>query len=286
MSLATFKKKSVVISGTNISGKPVYQYFLPSGPFGNRDSITSDMLITSQRRQAVSGFSLNGPYRNLNLLRKSIGTPYRGPYAKGNGGSGGRYYNEPVYNVNLYTAERGGSNNQFNKNSTVSTYAMLRRKYRYLYSGKYPNYWVQPNYGSSNLSDNKSQGMYVQNLTATYSKVVDTNDEEKYLNYIKNCSLNVDGFDARLCSNRTIIKPSTFHYTKFLHIPQSASQYTTRIQRKCVNPLNYQRPFPGPTNGGTCNSTYETINPIFVDKKIADNLNNLGETVIVKDTCT
>ena len=284
MSLATFKKKSVVISGSNISGKPVYQYFLPTGPFGNRDSITSAMLLLARSQKAVSGFSLNGPYRSSNFFKQSIGTPYRGPYAKGNGGSAGRYYNEPVLNVNLYKATRG-TYDQYNKNSSVSTYGMLRRKYRYLYSGKYPNYWVQPNYGSSNLSDNASQGVYIQNLTSTYSKVVDTNDEEKYLNYIKICSL---------CGDNTKIKPTSLYYTKFLHIPQSSSQYTTRIQRRCVNPLNYQKPFPGPTNGGSCNSTYETINKVFIDKKVEDNLNNLGitisnilldEAVVIKETC-
>lgn len=278
MSLATFKKKSVVISGSNISGKPVYQYFLPTGPFGNRDSITSTMLLLTQSKQAVSGFSLNGPYRSSNLFKQSIGTPYKGIYAKGNGGSGGKYYNEPVFNVNLYTAKSG--NHQYNKNSTVSTYGMLRRKYRYLYSGKFPNYWVQPNNGSSNLSDNKSQGVYIQNLTSTYSKVVDTNDEVKYLNYIKTCSV---------CSDNPKIKPTSLYYTKFLHIPQSASQYTTRIQRRCLNPLNYQKPFPDTTNGSTCNSIHETINKVFIDKKVKEELNDLGvildKAIVIKETC-
>ena len=164
MSLATFKKKSVVISGSKVSGKPVFEHFLPTGPFGQRDSITSTMLVLGEKRKAVSGFSLNGPYRNSTFFRQSIGTPYRGPYAKGNGGSGGRYYNAPVYNVNLFTAQFAGNQNQYNKNSTVSTYGMLRRKYKYLYSGQYPNYWVQPNYGTSNLSENTSQGLYISNL--------------------------------------------------------------------------------------------------------------------------
>jgi hypothetical protein len=271
MSLATFKKKSVVISGSNISGKPVYEYFLPSGPFGTPNTLNSTMLRLSSNQKAVSGFSLNGPYRSSSFFKQSIGTPYRGPYAKGNGGSGGRYYNVPVYNVNLFKAQFAGNQNEYVKNSTVSTYTMLRKKYRYLYTGQYPNYWVQPNTGFSNLSENSSQGLYLNNLTATYSRVVDTNDVAKYIDYKKNC-----GLDASICSEKPIIKPTTLNYTKFLYIPQDSSQYTTRIQRKCVNPLNYQKPFPGLTNGGTCNSISQKTNKIFIDKKVENELNSLG----------
>lgn len=265
MSLATFKKKSVTLYGTNISGRPVYSYFIPRGPFGLPTSLTSVMLYQTTQKKAVSGFSLNGVHRSSSLFSPSIGTPYKGQFAKGNGGTNGRYYNEPILNMNLSKAKGAGGQNEYNKNSVLSTYGMLRRKYRYLYSGQYPNYWVQPNYGTSNLSDNTSQGVYVNKLSATYSRYVDTNAELKFVDYIKNCSIT----DQNMCNKKLLNTSNVLQYTKFLHIPQTSGQYTTRIQRKCVNPLNYQKPYPGPTNGGTCNTSNE------VNKNIIDGLNGI-----------
>ena len=294
MSLATFKKKSVVISGTNISGKPVYSYFIPSGPFGPPTSTNSVMLIQTSRQKAVSGFSLNGVHRNPKFFSPSTGTPFRGPYAKGNGGSHGKYYNEPLFNVNLATGKVEAGEVQTNKNSVLSTYGMLRKKYRYLYSGKYPHYWVQPNYGTSNLSANTSQGLYIHNLTSTYSRYVDTNAEAKYVNYIKNCGINEKNLISNGNNSETLKKLSTnslcdqglfttsevLNYTKFLHIPQSSSQYTTRIQRKCVDPLNFQKPYPGPTNGSQCNSTSEVNTNI-----VTDSLTNKELEVFLEKNC-
>jgi hypothetical protein len=267
MSLATFKKKSVTLYGTNISGKPVYSYFIPTGPFGRPTSVSSVMLYQTTQHKAVSGFSLNGVHRSSPFFTASIGTPYKGQYAKGSGGTNGRYYNEPILNMNLFKATNGGNQNEYNKNSTVSTYGLLRKKYRYLYSGQYPNYWVQPNYGTSNLSDNTSQGVYVNKLSATYSRYVDTNAEAKFIDYKKNCSIT----DQNECNTKLLNTSNTLHYTKFLHVPQTSGQYTTRIQRKCVNPLNYQKPYPGPTNGNTCSTTIE-INPNIDNIYDVDNI--------------
>lgn len=268
MSLATFKKKSVTLYGTNISGRPVYSYFIPRGPFGLPTSLTSVMLYQTTQKKAVSGFSLNGVHRGSSLFSPSIGTPYKGQFAKGNGGTNGRYYSEPILNMNLSKAKGAGGQNEYNKNSVLSTYGMLRRKFRYLYSGQYPNYWVQPNYGTSNLTDNTSQGVYVNKLSATYSRYVDTNAELKFVDYVKNCSIT----DQNMCNKKLLNTSNVLQYTKFLHIPQTSGQYTTRIQRKCVNPLNYQKPYPGPTNGDTCNASTE------VNKDIIDGINNINIT--------
>jgi hypothetical protein len=217
------------------------------------------MLIQAYQHKAVSGFSLNGVHRSSPIFSPSIGTPYKGQFAKGNGGTNGRYYNYPILNVNLLKAKTGGLQPEYNKNSTGGTYALLRRKYRYLYSGQYPNYWVQPNYGTSNLSDNTSQGMYVQKLTATYSRYIDTNDEIKFVDYKNNCN-------QAACNTKLLNNSSTLHYTKFLHVPQTSGQHTTRIQRKCVRPLNYQKPYPGPTNGDACNGSIEVNKNIVMEK--------------------
>ena len=259
MSLATFKKKSVTLYGTNISGRPVYSYFIPKGPYGRPTSVPSVMLVQAYQHKAVSGFSLNGTHRFSPIFTQSIGTPYKGQFAKGNGGTNGKYYNAPILNVNLFTAKAGGLQNEYNKTSTGGTYALLRRKYKYLYSGQYPNYWVQPNYGSSNLSDNTSQGMYVQKLTATYSRYIDTNEEIKFIDYKNNCNQTV-------CNTKLLNNSNTLHYTKFLHVPQTSGQHTTRIQRKCVRPLNYQKPYPGPTNGDACNGSIEVNKNIVMEK--------------------
>jgi len=271
MSLATFKKKSVTLYGTNISGKPVASYFIPTGPFGRPTSLTSVMLYQATQHKAVSGFSLNGVHRSSPFFSASIGTPYKGQFAKGNGGTNGRYYNEPILNMNLFKAKAAGLQNEYNKNSTMSTYGLLRRKYKYLYSGQYPNYWVQPNYGTSNLSDNTSQGIYVNKLSSTYSRYVDTNDEAKFVGYKQNCGN---------CNKKVLTTSNTLHYTKFLRIPQTSAQYTTRIQRKCVNPLNYQKPYPGPTNGDACNSTNEINKNIIID-----NIKNKEAEIFLKKNC-
>ena len=276
MSLATFKKKSVTLYGTNISGRPVASYFIPSGPFGRPNSINSVMLLQASQQKAVSGFSLNGVHRTSPFFTASIGTPYRGQFAKGNGGTNGRYFNEPILNMCLAKPKMAGATNQYNKNSTVSTYGLLRKKYRYLYSGQYPNYWVQPNYGTSNLSDNTSQGVYVNKLTATYSRYVDTNAEAKFIDYKKNCSIT----DQNECNMKLLNTSNTLHYTKFLHVPQTSGQYTTRIQRKCVRPLNYQKPYPGPINGDSCNTTTEVNESLFIDQ-----LKNKEIEILIENSC-
>jgi hypothetical protein len=276
MSLATFKKKSVTLYGTNISGRPVASYFLPNGPFGLPTSLTSVMLKQATQHKAVSGFSLNGVHRLSAFFSPSTGTPYRGQFAKGSGGTNGRYYNEPILNMCLAKPKMAGDTNQYNKNSTVSTYGLLRRKYKYLYSGQYPNYWVQPNYGTSNLSENTSQGLYVNKLSATYSRYVDTNAEAKFIDYKKNCSIT----DENQCNTKLLNSSNTQHYTKFLRVPQTSGQYTTRIQRKCVNPLNYQKPYPGPTNGDSCNASTEVNKNI-----VTDNIKNKEIEIFLDQTC-
>ena len=40
--------------------------------------------------------------------------------------------------------------------------------------------------------------------------------------------------------------------------PQTSSQHTLRIQRKCANPLPTQKPYPYAVNGDACNSTLST----------------------------
>jgi len=285
MSLAAFKKKSIILYGSKRSGVPVYLYFLSQGPYGRPSTINWEMLHQTSTQKAVSGFSLNGALTDARAFKPSIGTPFRGIYPKGNGGSNGRYYSEPVFNMSLSRAKLEGNHAQYNKNSVVGTYGMLRQKYRYLYSGEYPNYWVQPNYGSSNLSDNTSQGLYVHNLSAANDKYVNTNDVETYRGHIVKCGSN--GCQNTSARGYTMnVQMSNAPYTKYLHVPQTSSQHTLRMQRKCVRPLNYQKPYPGPTNGDSCNQIDSVNQPIFVGKEVFDNIDHIqNPEILLKQKC-
>ena len=249
MSLVAFKKKSVIQYGSKRSGKPPGGYWLPQGPFGN--STTSLQLAIDN--PGPVGFSLNGPHRNVGYIGKSSamsknGTPFRGTQPLGCGGHFGTYARpEPVFNSNRVIVE--GDQWLYVKPTVLTTYGMLEKKYKWINNGVYPNYWVQPNYGSSNLSDTKSQGMYLHDLTTSNMCVLDVNNPGKYEGFIRRGG-------STLCYNTT----SRFKYddmarnrlyTKRLQQPETSSEHTLRIQRRCANPLGPQKPFPYAVTTGT-----------------------------------
>jgi hypothetical protein len=47
------------------------------------------------------------------------------------------------------------------------------------------------------------------------------------------------------------IQQSNAAYTKTLHQPKDASDYTLRIQRRCQDPVGFQKPFPYAVQTGT-----------------------------------
>lgn len=247
MSLATFKKKSIVQNhGTKVSGKPPGGVWLPQGPFGKNKNNSLEMAFGPE------GFSLNGGHRNVGYVGKSYamsknGTPMRGQYPYGSGGTGGRYAQpEPVYNVNrVYTL---GTQANYVKQSVLSTKGMLQRKYRWAHNGQYPNYWVQPNY-TGNQTDSASQGAYLQSLSAANSCVVDINKSDKFVDHIKRGG-------PTLCKTTTARfkyndMARNAPYTKYTNNSQDSSTYTLQIQRKCQNPQGVQKPFPYATSSGT-----------------------------------
>jgi hypothetical protein len=260
MSLATFKKKTInkYASATKISGKPPGGVFLPQGPFGA--STTS--LYNAINSPAVEGFSLNGSHRNVGGVGKTYqfsknGTPYRGFYPLGSGsrlGSkrGALEYNPitpSVFNVNeVYVL---GDQFFYVKPTVLSNFAMLRKKYKWAYYGKYPNYWVQPNYGQTTQSDTKSQGNYLHNLSVASMCVEDVNNVDKYVGYIRNGSGMTCHTTPALFKYNDVARNSV--YTKRLYQPLDASEQTMRVQRKVVNPQGKQKPFPYATNGDMCN---------------------------------
>ena len=203
-----------------------------------------------------NGFSLNGGTRNVGYVGQSMafsknGTPFYGQYPIGWGGTSGRYpKSEPLLNFPQVRGVTQGRQFEYIKPSVLSTKGMLEKKYRWINNGQYPNFWVQPVYGNSNLSDNASQSLYVQTKAAANICVNDTNKPQVYVDNIKPGG-------ATGCSTTTAKYPSynimssAGLYTKTLHIPQDASQYTLQVQRKCANPAGPLKPFPFAANNGT-----------------------------------
>lgn len=280
MSLATFKKKSITKSlGTKRSGKPPGGYWLPQGPFGH-NTITQN---EANNNYGNSGFSLNGTTRNTGRVGQDMkmsksGTPYRGVHPIGWGGTYGNYPSATLVGqseksfsgaVNNYGSNRLvepvlnsrnvntlGNQHLYVKQSVLSSFGMLRKKYKWAYYGKYPNYWVQPIYTSGNQSKTASQGMYIHNKKATNSRQINVNNSSKYIGY-KRCG-GATGCATTTASYTYNIMSSNAPYTKELSEPISSSDYTTYIQRKCVNPEATQKPFPYATQTGKSTSASGT----------------------------
>lgn len=253
MSLAAFKKTSVIRYGTNRSGRGPGGYWLPQGPFGAGGALAA--LQSAETNFGPVGFSLQGPHRNVGGVGRDCkmsrnGTPFRGVHGMGAGGINGQYpYTQPVFNVNRVIVL--GDQWQYIKPSVLSTKGMLEKKYRWINTGQYPNYWVQPNYANTNQSATKSQGMYVHTKTTENMCVTDVNASAKYVGNYKCTQPNLYGNSTAGFKYNDLARNGP--YGKALHQPEPSSVRTLRIQRRCANPLGPQKPFPWATNGATCN---------------------------------
>ena len=235
MSIQAFKRKGVIQYGSNRSGNKGYGNWIRQGPFGSTDNVVS----------SGAGFSLNGGTRNVGYIGKSYamskqGTPFVGQFPKGWGGCCGTYKEaEPLFNATEVIVL--GNQYEYIKPSVLSTKGMLQKRFRWINNGQYPNAWVQPNY-TGNQTDSASQLVYIQTKTAANVCVNNTNREDKFVgNRIVGGPLGCANTMAKLDYK---IVSSNKGYTKDLYIPQTASQYTLQVQRKCANPLGYQKPFP------------------------------------------
>ena len=253
MSINTLKKKGVILFGSNVSGhKPNGGIWLRQGPFGKGPN-----AIINIDNQTGLGFSINGGIRTGRYIGQGMsmsknGTPFRGKFARGSGGVGGTYPRvEPTMNANKAYVEITGNQAKFIKPSTISTDGMLEKKYMWINNGQYPNNWVQPD---NNIPYNHSQWLYIQQKAAANNCVTNTNDSEKYETYILPCN-----------NNRTPLSRTTFKamfsnagYTKQLYLPQTSSQHTLKVQRKCANPIGSQKPFPFAANNNSGASSGST----------------------------
>jgi len=276
MSLVAFKRKSVIQYGTNRSGKPTNKNWIYQGPYGSANSLASNMFIQSVNAGLNAGFSIEGPYRNIgrvgsnNLFSKSA-TPFRGIYPKGNGGTCGQYPTSVSLNI-MPVITGVADQTQYVKPSVLSNRGMLERRYRWIANGTYPNNVVQPNY-TGNQTDSASQGVYIQQKSAGNDCYVDVNDAAKYDGYISTCQASQQcepdyGFvfnnemlvtkgykmwNIRKQPRRPIRRNISAYapYTKTLHEPQTSSQHTLHIQRKCANPTAKQKAYPHAVSTGT-----------------------------------
>ena len=266
MSLATFKKKSINAhsTATKISGKPTNEYWMYASPYGLPSTVASTIFYQGIQHHNQfpagtadnAGFSINGPTRNIgyvgqNMKFSKTATRYRGAYAMGNGGNHGRYPDGPDNVVlNIQPTISGVANQAaYVKPSVLSTKGMLERRFRWAYTGTYPNYWVQPVY-TGNLTDNVSQGLYIHDKSAANDCHFNVNNSAKYVDYFR---LGGPTGCNRTAANgyKMVIQQSIAPYTKDLHQPKDASDQTLRVQRRCLHPLPYQKPFPYAVQNGT-----------------------------------
>jgi len=269
MSLATFKKKSInsASSATKKSGKPTNEYWIYQGPYGKKGSLSSVIFNASlvgpdgvvggnYYTASNAGFSVTGSHRNIGGVGQSMrfsksATPYRGVYPKGWGGTRGRYPDGPnQVSLNINPVLTGVAvQNAIVKPPVLSTKGMLERRFRWINSGQYPNNWVQPVY-TGNQTDTASQGLYVQNKSAANYCHYDVNTPEKYVDYFVRCGST--GCQTTPARGYTMsIQQANAAYTKTLHQPKDASDYTLRIQRRCQAPVGFQKPFPYAVQTGT-----------------------------------
>ena len=269
MSLATFKKKSInsASSATKRSGKPTNEYWIYQGPYGKKGNLPSTIFNASlvgpdgnvggnYYNASNAGFSIIGSHRNIggvgqNMKFSKSATPYRGKYPKGWGGTNGRYPDGPnQVSLNIMPVLTNVAvQNAIVKPPVLSTKGMLERRFRWINSGQYPSNWVQPVY-TGNQTDTASQGLYIQNKAAANYCHYDVNNPEIYVDYFVRCG--ATGCQPTPARGYTMsIQQANAPYTKTLHKPKDASDYTLRIQRRCQDPVGFQKPFPYAVQTGT-----------------------------------
>ena len=282
MSLTAFKRKSVINYGSKRSGTAPGGVWLPQGPFGH--STTGLQLAIDN--PGPQGFSINGGRRNIGGVGRDMkmsksGTPYRGAYPVGFGGTYGKYPSavlvgnadangqntgavtnssksavvEPVLNSRV--VDTMGTQYLYIKPSVLSTHGMLDKKYRWAYYGKYPNYWVQPNY-TGNQTDSASQWLYIQNKAAANTCNLKVNNVGTYEGHVVRCGPTLCTPGRSTAGFKYNDMARNAPYTKTLNQPVSYAQYNLYLTRGCNNPVGPQKPFPYAVQTGSSQSASGT----------------------------
>ena len=201
--------------------------------------------------QGVGGFSLNGGYRNIGavgqfrLISNTTRTPFRGTHPMGNGGSGGKYYDNPSNSGSCCT-----NDNQMIKKSSLNNAGMIDTKYKWT-KGTYPNYWVQEDDNSYTLT--RDQSTYIRNLTQKYGSIVFTNIQNNSNcgtvydpsgAYIYSCSGNKGACSYYIGTKKHVRMP----YAKnFNQSAKSQGQYIMHggvYKKECLPTPANKQPFP------------------------------------------
>lgn len=277
MSVNTFKKKSIIKHGSKRSGINPGGIWLPQGPFGHATVNLENAIHTYGK----VGFSINGGHRNIGGIGRDMkmsksGTPYRGTYPIGFGGTYGKYPSvtlvgdyehqttgsvpnahsmqpaaEPILNSRVVNTL--GSQYIYIKPSVLSTYGLLERKYKWSRHGTYPNYWVQPNY-TGNQSDSASQGLYIKNKAGSNTCSLNVNNVGSYEGYNVSCGPTLCRQGRSTAQFKYNDMSRNGPYTKTLYQPVSYDKYNLYITRGCMNPIGKQKPFPYAVQTGTSQS--------------------------------
>ena len=201
------KKKSSVLYASKRSGKNHNGYWLPQGPFGNnKNNYVLKQYINDNinNNNVENGFSINGGHRNIGYVGQDSkfsksGTPFKGTLPSGHGGKYGSYAT-PLSKSNVNKVITLGNQYKFIKPSVLTNRGMLRKKYKWVYYGSYPNYWVQP-LNTGNLIDNNSSSLYTELKSIQHNTTNITNLNSKYYNDIYNKNLKEDNDNQNLCSS-------------------------------------------------------------------------------------
>jgi hypothetical protein len=281
MSLTAFKRKSVINYGSKRSGSAPGGVWLPQGPFGHS---TTGLQLAIHNPGSV-GFSINGGHRNIGGVGKDMkmsksGTPYRGTQPIGFGGTYGKYPSATLVGntsqqstgvvrnahskqaavaplLNSRIVDTMGTQYLYIKPSVLSTHGMLDKKYRWAYYGKYPNYWVQPNY-TGNQTDTASQWLYIQNKASANTCNLKVNDVGQYETAFVPCGPTLCKPGRSTAGFKYNDMARNAPYTKVLYEPVSYAQYNLRLTRKCNNPTGAQKPFPYRVQTGSSQSAAGT----------------------------
>lgn len=257
MSIVAFKKKSVIKHGSKRSGRAPGGEFVTQGPFGLKNGNMLENTAKSNVAFAPNGFSLVGTHRNVgyvgqNMAMSKSGTPFRGVYPVGNGGCCNQYAT-PLPTMNSLQAETKGNEYLYVKPSVLSQRGMLRKKFKYLYNGQYPNYIVKESFTGDQV-DNASQGVYLSKVSAANAIYQDINQTEKFEGFKKLCG--PTDCQTSTANFRYNTMAANAPYTKTTKNPIDSSAYTLYVKQQCAtsdcDPA--KKPFPKPTNGngGPC----------------------------------
>ena len=209
--------------------------------------------------RGTDGFSLNGGYRNIGavgqfkLISNNTRTPFKGAEPMGNGGSGGRYYNNPLNSGSCCT-----NDNTIIKKSSMNNAGMIDTKYKWSKS-TYPNYWVQEDDNSYTIT--RDQSTYIKNLAQKVGASVFINVQSNGMcstvvdspnsDYIYSCSGNKAACSYYIGTKKYIRNP----YAKNYNQPaMSQGQYINSggvAKRECLPTPANKQPFPMAINHAT-----------------------------------